>query len=53
MRILVDVDQDQLAVTCGVAKKRKLSRAEVIREALDSYVIGNREPLASYFDFEL
>ncbi|HEY0796953.1 MAG TPA: CopG family transcriptional regulator [Acidisarcina sp.] len=48
MRVLVDVSQEQLAALADLAKKRKLPRAEIIRQALETYVVTNRAPLASY-----
>lgn len=45
----MDVTPEQLEALNIVAEKAGNARAEVIRQALDSYLAIHREPLTSYF----
>ena len=49
MRILVDVSQEQLNGLAALAARRGEPRAEVIRQAIDSFVAANRKPISDYF----
>lgn len=49
MRILVDVTQEQVAALAELAERRNAPRAEVIRQAIDTYVAANRRPISDYF----
>ncbi len=48
MRILVDVNQQQVSALNDLAKRTGKARAEVIREALDKHVEANRTPLSAF-----
>jgi hypothetical protein len=49
MRALVDIPERQLAGLSEICAARKLSRAEVIRQALDAYIAQNRPGRKSAF----
>ncbi len=49
MRILVDVNQEQLNDLAALAARRGEPRAAVIRQAIDSFVAANRKPASAYF----
>ena len=49
MRILVDMPEDQVATLNALAARAGTSRAEIIRQALDSYVEHHRKPIEAYF----
>ncbi len=48
MRILVDVNQQQVVSLNALAKRTGKARAEVIREALDKHVEANRVPISAF-----
>jgi len=42
MRVLVDIPDDQLSDLRVICAARKLSRAEVVRQAIAAYIVQNR-----------
>jgi metal-responsive CopG/Arc/MetJ family transcriptional regulator len=44
MRTLIDIGEVELKALDQIARKRKVSRASLVREALAAYVIAEAEP---------
>jgi hypothetical protein len=49
MRTLVDIPEKQLDVLSAIAAARKLSRAEVVRQAIDAFIEQHRPARDSAF----
>ena len=49
MRILVDVPDSQLQDLNRIASVSGQSRAQLIRSALDTYIVERKEPISSFF----
>ena len=49
MRILVDVNHQQVSALNALAKRTGKARAEVIREALDKYVAAHRPSISAFY----
>lgn len=48
MRTIVDIPDVQIKFLDNISKKKKLSRAEIIRQALSSYIAGYRDSQKGY-----
>jgi hypothetical protein len=49
MRTLVDIPEQQIQELAAIAAVRKVSRAELVREALDAYIQRHRATRESAF----
>ncbi|WPY01411.1 hypothetical protein Trichorick_01323 [Candidatus Trichorickettsia mobilis] len=48
MRTIVDIPDAQIKILYQLSKKKKLSRAEIIRQALAIYIVNDAESKKSY-----